>query len=88
MQECTSRRLMDSCVVYVTPFLEKLNIKKYNLVKYMMDNVGQFCNPSDTVVFEFPHSIRAQGEIATYLSPPVCTQLYTPLHSLATALHY
>lgn len=44
------------------------------VTEFLLNNLGQFCNPPDAAVFVFSHAIRALGEVATY-RPPVSTHL-------------
>lgn len=37
------------------------------LSEFLVEDLGQLCNPSDAAAFLFPNAIRAQGEIATDL---------------------
>lgn len=54
-------------------------LSTFFVTEFVLNNLGQFCNPSDAAVSVFSHAIRALREAATYRSP-VSTHLFSPLY--------
>lgn len=62
-------------------------LSTFFVTEFLLNDLGQFCNPSDAAVFVFSHAIRAQGKAATYHCPPVSTHLFFPFYIPLTSLY-